>query len=94
MTDGTKALTAMVLACIIWGLSPIPFKAMEGIPPQEIIAHRALWSLIIFGAVLAFRGQFGQLTRALRDPRGLGWIMHSAAHAIGTYFFSPCRVPR
>jgi chloramphenicol-sensitive protein RarD len=60
----------MVLACLIWGFSPIVFKAMTGIPPLEILAHRTLWSLLIFCVVLVFQGQiralFAVLTRADR----------------------------
>lgn len=56
----------MVVACLIWGFSPIAFKAMTGIPPLEILAHRALWSLLIFCAVLAAQGQIRALFAVLR----------------------------
>ena len=71
MSDQTKGLIAMIGACIIWGLSPIAFKAMTGIPPSEVLGHRAIWSLVIFGAVLAVRGQLGALFAVLKVRRTL-----------------------
>jgi chloramphenicol-sensitive protein RarD len=75
MSERTKGLIAMIAACIVWGLSPLAFKAMTGIPPLEVLAHRALWSLVIFGVVLALRGQIGDLKAALRQPRVLLTIL-------------------
>ena len=66
MTETSKGLIAMVAACLIWGFSPIAFKAMTGIPPLEILAHRAVWSLLIFSAVLALQGQITALFAVLR----------------------------
>ena len=71
MTETSKGLIAMVAACLIWGFSPIFFKAMTGIPPLEILAHRALWSLLIFCAVLALQGQIAALFAVLRRARQL-----------------------
>lgn len=86
MPERTKGLIAMIAACIIWGLSPIAFKAMEDIPPQEIIAHRALWSLVIFGAVLAIRGQIGVLWAAITRRRDLIWISVAALLILGGWW--------
>ncbi|UCJ17043.1 EamA family transporter RarD [Pseudomonas sp. MM211] len=38
-------------AYVIWGLFPLYFKAIQAVPPLEIIVHRALWSAV-FGALL------------------------------------------
>jgi len=65
----------MVLACIIWGLSPIAFKAMTGIPPFEVLAHRTLWSLVIFGVLLALQGRISELFRVLMVKRTLAHIL-------------------
>ncbi len=74
MTDQARGLIAMIGACIIWGLSPIAFKAMSHIPPSEVLAHRAVWSLIIFGIVLGVRGQGDALVKALTDKRRFGLV--------------------
>ncbi len=66
MTEHTKGLIAMIAACLCWGLSPIAFKAMTGIPALEVLAHRALWSLLIFGMVLVLQRRIWALVAALR----------------------------
>ncbi len=46
-----------VLACVIWGLSVFFYKLLEEISAEEILAHRAFWSMIFFSAILIFRRQ-------------------------------------
>jgi chloramphenicol-sensitive protein RarD len=69
------ALTAYLL----WGVLPIYIKAVEAIPPLEVVAHRVLWSLPIAGAILAFRGRIGDVGALLRQPRMIGMAMIPAA---------------
>jgi chloramphenicol-sensitive protein RarD len=69
------ALTAYLL----WGVLPIYIKAVEAIPPLEVVAHRVLWSLPIAGAVLAFRGRMGDIGALLKQPRMIGMAMVPAA---------------
>jgi chloramphenicol-sensitive protein RarD len=53
MTDPVKGAIAMALACTVWGLSPLFYALLAHVPPMEVLAHRTLWSLLIFGGVLA-----------------------------------------
>jgi chloramphenicol-sensitive protein RarD len=69
-----KGIAAMIGACFIWGLSPIFYKQLVHIPPQEILAHRALWSLVFFAVVLVFQGRLGEIRKALAMPRRAGLI--------------------
>ena len=32
---------------LIWGFSPIYFKALSGVPPMEILMHRMVWSFLL-----------------------------------------------
>ena len=66
MSEATKGFWAMVAACVIWGLSGIYYKALSEVPPLEVLAHRTLWSLVFFGAVLAAQGRLAALAEALR----------------------------
>src|SRR5690606_18456631 len=34
-------------AYIFWGLSPLYFKMVVSVPPEQILAHRIVWSLIL-----------------------------------------------
>jgi chloramphenicol-sensitive protein RarD len=69
------ALTAYLL----WGVLPLYLKLVAHIPPLEVVAHRALWSLPIAGAVLLLRGRMGDVGALLRQPRKIGMAMIAAA---------------
>ena len=56
-------------AYLIWGFLPLYMKAIDHIPPVEIIAHRIMWSVPIAGLVLIALGRTGDLVRALKTPR-------------------------
>ena len=42
-------------AYLMWGFLPFYMKAVAHIPPQEVIAHRVLWSIPVAGLVLRER---------------------------------------
>jgi chloramphenicol-sensitive protein RarD len=67
-----------VLAYAIWGLFPLYFKALQEMPPNEILVHRMLWSLAFIIAVLVWRRQWAWLGKVLRQPRVLAAFMASA----------------
>jgi chloramphenicol-sensitive protein RarD len=78
MTDGTRGLWAMLGACIIWGLSPLFYKALATVPPLEVLAHRTLWSLGFFGAILAAQGRLRGVGRLIARRREAGLIAGAA----------------
>jgi chloramphenicol-sensitive protein RarD len=40
-------------AYLMWGVFPVYFKAVQGVPPAEVLAHRVLWSLVFVALLLA-----------------------------------------
>ncbi len=66
-------------AYLLWGFLPLYMKALAHIPPVEIIAHRALWSLPVAGVVLIVSGRTADLKRALQTPRMIGMAAVTAA---------------
>ncbi len=86
MTDAARGVAAMVGACLIWGLSPIYFKALAHVPPLELLSHRTLWSALFFLGVLALQRRLGVLGAALGSPAGAARIL-AAALAIATNWF-------
>lgn len=56
------------LAFLCWGLFPIYFHALDGVPPLQILAHRMLWSLGFLLIVLVLRRQWKWLN-LVRQPR-------------------------
>lgn len=69
---------AAIGAYLIWGLTPIYFKALASVGAAEIIAHRVLWSVALLAGVLllAKQGEGFQVIR--RSPRILGGLAISA----------------
>jgi chloramphenicol-sensitive protein RarD len=57
-----------LLAYASWGLSPIFWKALAGLPALELVAQRTVWALVTFGTLAFWRGQAGAMRAALRNP--------------------------
>jgi len=56
-------------AFLIWGLSPVYWKAMQRVPALEIVTHRVVWSLVfLMGLTLVQRrwGEFRAVFKSLR----------------------------
>lgn len=58
------AAIAGVSAYALWGMVPLYFKLVGGVRPDEVIAHRVLWSVAFLLAVLVIRNR-GNLRRHL-----------------------------
>ena len=78
MQDIHKGIVAMVAGCVIWGLSPIYYRWLAEVPPVEVLAHRALWSLILFVGVLALQRRLAQMRSAFATRAHLRAITASA----------------
>lgn len=78
-------VAAMVGCCTIWGLSAIFYKLLAEAPALEILAHRTIWSALLFAGILAARGRFGQLA-ALTRPRELALVAFAAAAISSNWF--------
>ncbi|MCI2393370.1 EamA family transporter RarD [Aliiroseovarius sediminis] len=66
MGDTIKGVCAIICACLVWGSSPLYYKLLEHVPPLELLCHRTLWSLAIFGVLLSLQGRLGQVGALLR----------------------------
>ena len=56
----------------MWGIFPLYWKQMQGVPAFELIAHRITWSLLFLLGVLAWQRNFGTLRPAFADARAFG----------------------
>ncbi len=85
-SGGTAAGVAAALgAYLIWGLVPIFFKWLGHVPALEIIAHRVVWSVLLIGGVLAWRGGFDQVAGVAREPRRLARVALGSAMIMGNW---------
>ena len=56
-----KPVVAIIMSCVIWGLSGIYYSQLSHIPALEVLAHRSLWSMIFFSGVLLCQGGVSSL---------------------------------
>ena len=58
-------------AYLIWGFFPIYFKAIQVVPPVQILFHRIVWSFILLAVLLGLRGQWRSLRASITGPKML-----------------------
>lgn len=75
--EAGRAAVAAAFGCYaIWGVMPLLFmgQAAAGFDSLEILAHRALWSVVVAGLLVWLARQGGQVLGVLTSPRTLGWL--------------------
>ncbi len=79
--QGRAALLSAFACYALWGVMPLLFmgQAAVGFDSLEILAHRALWSVIVAGLLVWLARQGGQVRAVLTTPRTLGWLGLSTA---------------
>lgn len=71
------------LAYTAWGLFPLYFHQLAGIPALEVVVHRTVWSLVFVLGVLLVRRHWGWMR--LLQPRVLGAFALSALLLSGNW---------
>ena len=84
MSEPFKGVLAMVLACVIWGLSPIYYAQLKHVPAIEVLAYRGIWSLVFFALILGLQRRVG---RAFDASRNYFWTILLASVMIAANWF-------
>lgn len=63
---------------LMWGTLPLFFKLLERSSPIEVVAHRAVWSLLFCLLLLVVLRQLPSLLTVLRNRRAVGALTLSA----------------
>ena len=79
MTERRRGLVYGVAAYGLWGIVPLFWKLLAGVDPVEVLAHRAVWGLFAFGALVWLASAGPRLRAALRDRRTLAVMAVSSA---------------
>ena len=58
-------------AYLIWGLTPIYYKALQAVPAFEILMHRMVWSFAFLLPIVVFTGRWPEFKRAVTTRRTL-----------------------
>jgi chloramphenicol-sensitive protein RarD len=65
-------------AYALWGVLPVYFKALAGIAPIDIVAHRVLWSLPFLALLILVARGWAKVRGAVSHPRTLGILLVTA----------------
>lgn len=74
MSEQARGVAAMIATCSIWGLSPLYYKLLAHIPAIEVLSHRMIWSLVLFGLILGLQGRLRAVARSMNTPRSFGLV--------------------
>jgi chloramphenicol-sensitive protein RarD len=53
-------------AYVLWGVLPLYFHLLKGVPAEQVLSHRVLWSLLLLAAVVAFLRKIRPIAAAAR----------------------------
>jgi chloramphenicol-sensitive protein RarD len=73
-------------AYLLWGVFPVYFKALQAVPPLEILGHRILWSLAVCALLLIALRRLDRLALLRSQPRVLLWFVASGITVAVNWF--------
>ena len=59
------------LAYCLWGVFPLYFRALHGVPAFELLMHRMVWALLVVVLILLVRHRWNWVRGVLSSPRVL-----------------------
>jgi chloramphenicol-sensitive protein RarD len=65
-------------AYLIWGLLPLYLRQLIGVPAEDVLAHRIVWSLLVMAFVTTISAGWPRLRAAFARPRLLAMLFGSA----------------
>ncbi len=83
-----RGVLCALIAYLFWGLLPLFWKALAGVPSLEIIGHRIIWSAVLTGIILTVRRDFRWIRTSMRNTKtrttilttsvliGLNWLTY------------------
>src|SRR5207247_609256 len=64
-------------AYLAWGLAPAYYRPLGSVTPLHILAHRIFWSVVFLLPLMAHRRLWGDVRRALSNPKTLLTLLAS-----------------
>jgi chloramphenicol-sensitive protein RarD len=77
-TSPGRGVACAVAAFFIWGLFPLYWKQLAGVPPLEVVAHRTTWGFVAVAAWVTLRGRWPEAWAVARAPHTLRALAASA----------------
>jgi len=81
-----KGLLYGVAAYGLWGLVPLYFHAVGAAPPEQILAHRVVWSVVFLASLILFKHRWRDLGRCIASPQTAWALLVSSVLVAGNWF--------
>lgn len=65
-------------AYIMWGIAPIYFKWLHGVPALEILTHRIVWSFLLLAGLMYLGKQWSAVRQLLKSKKKLSLLVVTA----------------
>lgn len=73
-------------AFLIWGLSPIYWKALAAVPAFEILMHRMIWSFLFLAPLVLLQGSWREFVQAITNRSTLLILLATSLLVGGNWF--------
>ncbi len=83
--EAAKGFLFALSAYLIWGFAPLLFKALQHLPPIEVVLHRIIWSIPVAGLVFLVLGRTKDVRAAFRSPRTIAMAAVTALLISGNW---------
>ena len=70
----TTGLILGVLAYLMWGVFPLYFHLLDGVPPVEVVAHRIVWSLAFILIIIVAMKRWHLFISVFKNRRALALL--------------------
>lgn len=71
MDRKTFAFVVALFSFLIWGALVTYWHQLSSVNPLEVVAHRAIWSLIFTSFIILFMKRAGEVIRVIRNPKNV-----------------------
>lgn len=85
MENNQKGMLYSLGAFIIWGLFPIYWANLKGVPALEIVTHRIIWSFIFLMVFIIATGRKKELLEVFKNRKMMMYIVLAATFNTGNW---------
>lgn len=78
MNESTRGALYALGAYGTWGVAPIYFVWAKFARPDEMLAHRIVWSVVLLSLLIALQRRWGELRSVVTDGTKLRWLVLSS----------------
>ena len=71
MDKKTFAFIVAFFSFVIWGALVIYWHQLSSVNPLEVVAHRAVWSLVLTAVLVLVTKKAGEVIRILKNPKNI-----------------------